>query len=79
MRKIYFNFIPCICLVLACLYRYLEEKTENIVAHILNMNLKIVMYHKASTYLNMSKACSDMFHLKNPLFLVKCRNTSNLL
>ena len=56
MRKIYLNFFPRIRLGFACLYRNLQEKIGNNYDGFVNMTLKIVKYHKASTYLNLSKA-----------------------
>ena len=56
MRKIYFNFVPCICNVFACLYPNLREKKANNYAHFVYMNFKSIKYHKALTHLNMSKA-----------------------
>ena len=56
MHKIYFYFFRVFVLFWHVYIEILKEKKANNFAHFVNMTLKIVNYHKALTYLNMSKA-----------------------
>ena len=79
MRKIYFNFFSVICLILACLYRNLQEKIGNNYVHFVNITFKILRYHKALTYFNRSQSRLRYVSLKEHFILKKNRNTLNLL